>query len=84
MTAALPWYLWGAGAAGVGFADPKLDRTRCSECRRWTRDPVWYGVRGPGPLEELDRALCHRCHDPRVDVARRWAASLPACERSDT
>lgn len=69
---ALPFYLWAAGADSIGLQYPKLDRVRCSECRRWTRSPAFY---------PLGRVLCPRHHAPLVEKAKAWATTLPDHER---
>jgi hypothetical protein len=71
----LPWYLWGGGAQSVGLHLPKIDKVRCSSCRRWTRLPAWYGPPniGPAAVPETDRVLCPKCHAPLVEKAKAWA-----------
>lgn len=70
----LPFYLWAAGADSVGLQYPKIDRVRCTDCRRWTRSPAFY---------PLGRVLCPRHHGERVAAARAWVASLTGNERSN-
>lgn len=66
----LPFYLWGAGARALGLHLPKIDKIRCTECRRWTRTPAFFG---PAlEPEALERALCEKCHRPRVEKAIAW------------